>query len=98
MPSVPVALNVGAASPEAFGYTSALEEATARGLAAVSLDARLVTPSVVDEAHARGLLVFTWTVDAPGEIARVVDAGVDGVCSNHPSRVAERATRAGVPG
>ncbi len=46
----------------------------------------LVTPAGVAAVHDAGLSVSTWTVDARGDMARVVSAGVDAVVSN---RVAE---------
>jgi glycerophosphoryl diester phosphodiesterase len=46
----------------------------------------LVTPEGVAAVHDAGLKVFTWTVDEPEDMTRVVGAGVDGVVSN---RIAE---------
>jgi len=46
----------------------------------------LVTAEGVDAMHEAGLRVSTWTVDEPGDMARVVGNGVDAVVSN---RVAE---------
>ncbi|MGZ4352292.1 MAG: glycerophosphodiester phosphodiesterase [Gaiellaceae bacterium] len=42
----------------------------------------LVEPELVAAMHDRGTGVSTWTVDAPGEMARVLDAGVDAVVTN----------------
>lgn len=39
----------------------------------------------VGEVHAAGLRLGTWTVDDPGTIRRLVDAGVDAVASNDPA-------------
>jgi glycerophosphoryl diester phosphodiesterase len=44
--------------------------------------AQLVTPEGVTAVHDAGLLVSTWTVDAPEEMTRVLEAGVDAVVSN----------------
>ena len=46
-----------------------------------------VTPEQVREAHELGLLVTTWTVNAPQDIARMIEAGVDGIVSDYPGRV-----------
>ncbi len=54
------------------------------GATAVMLQHRLVTESSVERAHAAGLPVLTWTVDAPADLLRVVAAGVDGVITNDP--------------
>ncbi|MBM3139125.1 MAG: glycerophosphodiester phosphodiesterase [Chloroflexi bacterium] len=87
LPEVPVALNSGPDSPERYGYASAIEAAAAARFAAVSFARDLVDPATVAAAHGRGLRVYTWTVDDPEEIARVVEAGVDAVCGNFPPRI-----------
>lgn len=87
LPEVPVALNVNAASMSAFGFGSPIDVAADARLAAISLDQRLVTRELVDAAHARGLRVFTWTVDEESAIRAVLEAGVDGVCGNYPRRI-----------
>ena len=53
----------------------------------VMLNHTLVTPRVVNRAHAIGVPVLTWTVDEPAVVVRVVEAGVDGVISNDPEMV-----------
>jgi glycerophosphoryl diester phosphodiesterase len=47
----------------------------------------LVTPALVAWAHAHGLEVYTWTVNDPGALRRLLAAGVDGVVSDVPSRL-----------
>lgn len=54
---------------------------------AVNPAARFVTKKFVEDAHARGLRVFPYTVNAPAEIARLRDLGVDGVFTDFPERV-----------
>jgi glycerophosphoryl diester phosphodiesterase len=44
----------------------------------------LVTPEFVADAHAAGLEVNVWTVDAPELMLELADAGVDGICTNDP--------------
>jgi glycerophosphoryl diester phosphodiesterase len=44
--------------------------------------AQKVTAEGVTAVHDAGLLVSTWTVDSPDEMARVLGAGVDAVVSN----------------
>lgn len=41
----------------------------------------------VDDAHARGLKVFVFTVDEAEDIARMEILGIDGVFTNYPDRV-----------
>lgn len=43
--------------------------------------------ATVDDAHARGLKLFTWTCNNPLEIAKARLLGVDGVMTDHPERV-----------
>lgn len=54
------------------------------GATAVMLQHRLVTARAVARAHAVGLPVLAWTVDDRAELARVTEAGVDGVITNDP--------------
>ncbi|WP_052852132.1 glycerophosphodiester phosphodiesterase [Streptomyces avicenniae] len=42
----------------------------------------LITPRVVAEDHARGLLVAAWTVDGPRAMRRLVALGADSVTTN----------------
>lgn len=40
--------------------------------------------ATVDECHAAGLEVNTWTCDDPARIAELIEWGVDGICTNAP--------------
>jgi len=51
----------------------------------------------LDEAHALGLTVVVWTVDAPDEIRRLMDLGVDGIISDRPDLVRAEMARRGMP-
>jgi glycerophosphoryl diester phosphodiesterase len=47
--------------------------------------------SVADEllvrtVHGAGARIFVWTVDEPGDLARFVAWGADGICTNCPAR------------
>ncbi len=57
------------------------------GATVVMLNHTLVTPRTVSRAHEIGVPVLTWTVDDPGTVLRVIEAGVDGVISNDPEMV-----------
>lgn len=46
-----------------------------------------VFPELVAGAHAAGVAVNTWTVDAPEDVRRVVACGVDAVITNDPAAV-----------
>lgn len=41
----------------------------------------------VSSAHGRGLKVYPWTVNEPGDIAKAKAMGVDGIISDYPERV-----------
>jgi glycerophosphoryl diester phosphodiesterase len=45
---------------------------------------------LVEDAHARGVKVLTWTVDGEEDIARMMDLGVDGLIGNFPDRLPGR--------
>lgn len=51
---------------------------------AAMLHHQVVSRAAVDRAHAHGAAVFAWTVDDAAALARVLDAGVDGVITNDP--------------
>lgn len=65
------------------------DAAFAAALGAFSVHAALefIDRRFVDDAHARGLQVFVFTVDHPDDIRRMVRLGVDGVFTNFPERV-----------
>lgn len=45
---------------------------------------RVITPEVVAAAHARGLRVSVYTIDAPADMIRLWKMGVDGLITNRP--------------
>lgn len=44
-------------------------------------------PGFVDRAHARGHLVYVWTVDRPRDVEFVLDLGVDTIITDYPAEV-----------
>ena len=58
--------------------------ARSRALALV-IHYELASAAAVGRAHARGVPVVAWTVDSPGDLARVDEAGVDAIVTNDPS-------------
>ena len=60
----------------------ALAEAAASGFAAVHPFVVSVDRVLVERAHAMGLAVNVWTVNAPDDLRAMVDAGVDAVITD----------------
>lgn len=58
---------------------------------------RNVTKENVAEAHALGLQVIPWTVNDPADMARLIEAGVDGIISDYPDRLRRVMTEKGLP-
>jgi len=48
-----------------------------------------VTPEFVAAAHDRGLTVSPYTVNAPGEMRRLIRAGVDGIITDNPVELSQ---------
>ena len=64
-----------------------IERALAVGAEAVNPSRFVVTPELVEDAHRVGLAVYVYTVDAEGEMRRLIDLGVDGLFTNFPARM-----------
>jgi glycerophosphoryl diester phosphodiesterase len=66
----------------------------ARGHAALHPWVAALERHTVDECHAHGLEVNTWTCDDPERMRELIEWGIDGICTNVPdvavSVVAER--------
>ncbi len=65
----------------------AVKRARALGAEALHAEAGLVDGRLVEEAHAAGLAVHVFTVDAPRAMRRFLALGVDGIFTNHPDRM-----------
>lgn len=46
------------------------------------------TPSAIDEAREQGLQFGVWTVNRARDMQRLIAAGVDGICTDRPDRLA----------
>ncbi len=66
-----------------------LERARAVGAEALNPWYGLADADFVAAAHADGLAVYPYTVDALADMQRCLEAGVDGMFTNHPSRLRE---------
>jgi glycerophosphoryl diester phosphodiesterase len=74
----------------ALGYsipTSYAHFAQELGAIAVNPSLELIDQVYVDDAHARGLKVYVYTVNEPEDIQAMATMGVDGVFTNYPERV-----------
>ena len=49
---------------------------------------RILTPRLVRDYHARGILVHVWTVNEEADMERLLDWGVDGLVTDRPDRLA----------
>jgi glycerophosphoryl diester phosphodiesterase len=47
----------------------------------------LLSRDNIAHVHERGQLVTAWTVDNPDEARRLMEAGIDGLCTNYPDRL-----------
>jgi glycerophosphoryl diester phosphodiesterase len=82
MPAVPL----GAIAVFAPGGSAAFAEALGARAAVLGLEG--LTAPVVEDAHARGIQVYVFTVNEPEDIRRVRSLGADGVFTDFPERVA----------
>ncbi|MBK9290517.1 MAG: glycerophosphodiester phosphodiesterase [Bacteroidetes bacterium] len=58
-----------------------------RDVAAVNPNYRFVGAGKIKRLHKRGQKVFVWTVDEPHKMEALIDAGADGIITNHPERL-----------
>jgi len=58
----------------------------------------IVTEDLCIAAHQRNLSVYTWTVDEPDEMRRLIAFGVDGIMTNYPERLRELTSYYGLQG
>lgn len=73
----------------AFDYGSIMEFAELNGAYSLNPNHRVVTPEFVARTRERDLKIFAWTVNEPGDIARMKGLGVDGIISDFPDRLDE---------
>ena len=64
-----------------------IDAASAMNAYAVNPRFDMVDATFCGNAHARGLKVLVWTVDAPEAMRVLIDAGIDGIMTNYPARL-----------
>jgi glycerophosphoryl diester phosphodiesterase len=69
----------------------------AAGGAVWSPNGGAVTEAVVKEAHALGVKVVPWTINAPADLDRLLGWGVDGLITDYPDRLRELLRQRGMP-
>lgn len=55
-----------------------------RGHVALHPWVKLLAREVIDDCHAAGIEVNTWTCDDPQRMRELIDWGIDGICTNVP--------------
>ncbi len=66
---------------------AAIPVARELGAVVINPNFRTLTAEKVSEIHAAGFKIYTWTVNEPSDIKRLLDIGVDGIFSDYPDRV-----------
>jgi glycerophosphoryl diester phosphodiesterase len=59
-------------------------------IAGPGLSALRAEPDFVSRAHARGNMVYVWTVDEPADVEFVLGLGIDAIITNRPADVVRR--------
>jgi glycerophosphoryl diester phosphodiesterase len=80
-----------------LGYLCEREEDMQRwkqlSIAAFAPQYSLLSQGLIDEVHARGMKLFTWTVNDEHELLRLASWGVDGLISDDPRLLARTFSR-----
>jgi glycerophosphoryl diester phosphodiesterase len=70
------------------GPADAVERALRAGARQLAPRRDMVTAALVERAHRAGLLVVPWTINEPAEMRAAIAAGVDGIMTDYPDRLA----------
>jgi glycerophosphoryl diester phosphodiesterase len=93
-PAIPCGLLI---APDAVPRWQEIRTGAVRlGLQAVSVFFAGVDERLTRDCQLSGLSLYTWTADPEPEIARLIEIGVDGICTNYPDRAVkllQQATR-----
>jgi glycerophosphoryl diester phosphodiesterase len=72
---------------------SPLDKAIEIGARQLAVRGDLVTPRLLKEARGHDLQVVCWTINHPGHMRLLAQAGVDGIISDYPDRLLELTRR-----
>ena len=67
-------------------WPEARERALRLGLQGVSVFFAGIDEQLARDCQRSGLALYAWTVDRLGDIARLIELGIDGICTNFPDR------------
>jgi glycerophosphoryl diester phosphodiesterase len=89
-----VATSTGSAASRSWVFASRIGRGVRGDASALQLPRRarglrVITPSLIGAAHARGLQVHVWTVNDPIEMAELLDMGVDALITDRPDVLKE---------
>nr|WP_297787093.1 glycerophosphodiester phosphodiesterase family protein [uncultured Allomuricauda sp.] len=65
----------------------AIEVAKELNAVAINPNYKTLTKKNTAKIHSEGLKVYTWTVNEPEDIEKMMEFGVDGIITNYPERV-----------
>lgn len=83
-PRIPAGLLVSAES--LARWRRMRELALGTGLQAVSVFFEGVNEEIARDCQLSGLALYAWTVDSRKEMSRLIELGIDGICTNFPDK------------
>jgi glycerophosphoryl diester phosphodiesterase len=86
-PLLPGALLIApSASGELPNWPRRRERALRIGLQGASIFHLGISAEIANDCRRSGLALYAWTPDSQEDIARLIDIGIDGICTNYPDR------------
>ncbi len=86
-PSLPCLWLTSKLPSEPAEWRAVVNQAVVDGLDGLNINAGALTPEFIRYAHARGLALWTWTVDDPAQWETLSQAGVDAITTNKPGEL-----------
>jgi len=95
---IPVALGASTGEVATFAVAALRGEGPPPGPMALQIpthfgDRPLVTPQLVEHAHAHGVQIHVWTINEPDEMIQLLELGVDGIVTDFPVRLSKLLAR-----